>query len=44
MVLSRIPRPVVVTAAVLAAVPFGWMVGVFAAYLVAARIPDNCPS
>jgi hypothetical protein len=35
MVLSRIPRPVVVTAAVLAAVPFGWMVGLFAAYLVA---------
>ena len=35
MVISRIPRPVVLTAAVIAAFPFGWMVGVFAAYLVA---------
>ena len=35
MVLSRIPAPVVLTAAVIAAVPFGWMLGGFAAYLVA---------
>ncbi|HET7851085.1 MAG TPA: hypothetical protein VFL51_18710 [Pseudolabrys sp.] len=31
----RIPNWVVVTAALLAALPFGWALGVFAAYLIA---------
>jgi hypothetical protein len=40
----RIPSRVLVTAAVLAAFPFGWGLGVFVAYLVAAKNFGQLPA